>query len=98
MKLQKDVLRELMEISAHEPKDVRCHDQNEAQHERALERLLILIVTAGCRIAMHRQPQNNGFRDEQPYLSPFLRYGLSGYYTFRCNDNGLRNRKFCEPA
>jgi hypothetical protein len=63
------VLRELLEISAYEPKNVRCHDQNEAQNERALERLLILVMTAGswqsCGIAMHRQPQNNGFRGER---------------------------------
>jgi hypothetical protein len=71
------MLRELLEISAYQPEYVRCQDDNEAKNERALERLLILAMTAGswqsCGIAKHRQPQNNGFRSERLYLSTDLR-------------------------
>lgn len=69
VKLRNDVFGELLETSAHEPENVCGHGQNEAQNKRALQRLLILVVTAGspqsCGIAMHRQPQNNGFREER---------------------------------
>jgi hypothetical protein len=65
VKLRNDVLPEGLEISANEPKNVGCHDQDETENESPLERLLILVVMAGswesCGIAMHRQPQHNRF-------------------------------------
>jgi len=77
VKLRNDVFGELMETAAYEPENVCGYDQNEAQNKRAFERLLILVATAGspqsCGIAMHRHPQNNGYRREPPYLSPFPR-------------------------
>jgi hypothetical protein len=68
VKLRQDVLRELLESPADHPKDIRRHDHNERDHERALDRLLVLFAAAvsrqNCGIAMHGQSQNNGFRIE----------------------------------
>ena len=62
------MLRELPESPADHPKDIRRHDHNEANNERALDRLLVLIAAAvsrqNCGIVLHGQPQNNGFRIE----------------------------------
>jgi hypothetical protein len=65
MEFREDVLGELLEISTDGPKDIRCHDHDEAENERAFDRLLVSFASAvsgqSCGIAMHRQSQNSGF-------------------------------------
>ena len=65
MECREDVLGELLEISTDGPKDIGCHDHDEAENERAFDRLLVSFASAvswqSCGIAMHRQSQNSCF-------------------------------------
>ncbi len=65
MEFREDVLAELLEICTDSPKDIRRHDHDEAENERAFDRLLVSFGSAvswqSCGIAMHRQSQNSCF-------------------------------------
>lgn len=59
MEFREDVLAELLEICTDSPKDIRRHDYDKAENERALDRLLVSFAATAswqsCGIAMHRQ-------------------------------------------
>jgi len=77
MEFREDVLAELLEISTNGPEDIRCHDHDEAENERAFDRLLVSFAATAswqsCGIAMHRQPQHSGFRMARLDLRPSSR-------------------------
>ena len=65
MQFREDVLAELLEICTDSPKDIRRHDYDKAENERALDRLFVSFAATAswqdCGIAMHRQSQNSCF-------------------------------------
>ena len=65
VEFREDVWAELLEISTNRPEDIRRHDHDKAENERAFDRLLVSFAATvswqSCGITMHRQSQNSCF-------------------------------------